>query len=245
MAILAAAGWLLTRPRGGLFDGFAERHSQGWLRRLPSILSLAVLAIPVFFAYLAIAGYTHTSFQLTRAVFYTVWLVAGLIVFVQVAGRVLEPDRRPHEADAVEAAEQALRLLQWGAIDAVLLGLWGLWANLVPAVSFLRTIDLWSVETAQGVTTVTVASLLLAFVSRGPRSWSATTCAVCSIDRAGEVQAGRRSGIRVRDDRAYAVLAVDYRRLRAISIAWSRVQWLVADSRSVSASACRTSSPTW
>ncbi len=79
------------------------------------------------------------------------------------AADALPPPEEPR-IDISAISAQTRHLLRSLALLAVLVGLWGIWANVLPAAGYLRNIQLWSVPDATvptGLTVITMENLLL------------------------------------------------------------------------------------
>ncbi|TFH22931.1 MAG: mechanosensitive ion channel, partial [Myxococcales bacterium] len=240
IAILSRVGPLWTRP---------------WARRAALVSGLAA---PVLLGVGTLRGYYWTSLQLgTRQHFTLVFLFAVLVVYAMCARWALVAGRRVASAArsagrAVEEAEglrvaqfQASRLLRGGAAVAIVVGLFGIWADVLPAAGILRDVQLWhtthmvnvTVTDASGgerltserqVVAITLADLFLALLIV-----AGATAAARNLPGLLEVSLLRRLGPGERYACAsivkYAVtLAGITLAFDAVGVGWSSIQWLVA-----------------
>jgi len=157
------------------------------------------------------------------------------------------PELAEPELDLATVDAQASRLLRNAALLAALIGLWLIWADLLPAAGVLRSVQLWTTTTTATLETtnaagesvstvetllvpVTLADLLLALLT------GAMTLVVArnlpgllelSVFRQLRVSAGERYAyttiVKYAVTLAGAVLA-----LHTVGVGWSKVQWLIA-----------------
>lgn len=76
-------------------------------------------------------------------------------------GIPLAAETAPLDLDAVN--EQTLRLLQAGLYFLALIGVWGIWSDVLPALGILEQVSLWTqtitVDGAESIVPVTLADL--------------------------------------------------------------------------------------
>jgi len=245
-----------------------------WLWRLAHALAIAV---PLVLAVAAVRGFYWTSLQLATSYYFTLVLLFMLMVVFRLCWRwsLLARRRlaiaRARHAQQLRAAERAQeietsaadqaepeidlgtvsaqtgRLLKSATIFALLIGLWLIWANLLPAVGILREVELWSTtETLtadttdaagvrhftqeEGVVPVTLADLCLAILI------AVMTFAVArNLPGLLEISLLRQLGTAPGERYAYATILKYAITLvgvalafNAIGVGWSNIQWLVA-----------------
>ena len=276
-ALVAAAAFthLAMRETGGSLPRIlgSERIGRRWQWRLQHALALAV---PLLLALAALRGYYWTSLRLASQYHLTVVFLFGLLVAFRLfrrwsllAGRraALDEARRRQQAEALRALEreageappaepeldlaevsaQTSQLLRAGTRVALVVGLWLIWAGVLPAVGILRQVELWDrVETVrveapaaadaprgateQRVVPVTLMDLLVAV-------GIAIVALVLVRNLPGflELSLMRRLGIGAGERYAYATLskyliaaAGIALTLGAVGVGWSNIQWLVA-----------------
>ncbi len=143
---------------------------------------------------------------------------------------VIEP--KPLDIDAVD--QQTRRLLQTGLFFLGVLGAWGIWSDVLPALNILDEISLWNqTVTVDGVDTlspVTLADVLLALLIAAI-TWVASTnlpgLMEIAVLRRLDLEPGSRYTINTL--MRYAVVTIGV--ISVFSILgwnWSRIQWLVA-----------------
>jgi len=167
------------------------------------------------------------------------------------AGEPASPERRAGEApqleetelDLVSVGEQTKSLLRTLSVLGLLIGLWFVWADLLPAFTFLEDVRLWrytvtvaeatgeaAAETVESVEYITLAHLALAVVLA-----IATVVLARNIPGLLEitllqrlpVSAGGRFAVTTLA--RYVIIATGViAAFGVIGVGWSKVQWLVA-----------------
>lgn len=141
------------------------------------------------------------------------------------------------EAEAIDieaVGEQTRALLQLGATLAIGMGLWLIWADLLPALTFLDQVVLWeqvvSTELGEQVNAITLGSLvvalvllvLLLFVARNLPGLLEITI----LRRLG-MDGGTRYAITSITQYTITIIAL-FVTLNILGVSWSQAQWLVA-----------------
>ncbi len=263
---------VVMRERAGALWQIAQQSPSLLVRRWVWRLGHGgLVAVAVLLAGATLRGYYWTSLKLAVSLHFTlvfVFLLLALFCFClrwslvarrrlafeklekaraaqraeSVEGAALEPDS---ELDLVEVDAQTGRLLKSAALVGFLLGLWAIWADLLPAVGILREVELWStvrsatvelVDASGGrryaveerILPITLADLLLGLLIAGM-----TLVMVRNLPGFLEITVFRRltGGERY----AYATIA-KYGvtliglalALGTVGIGWSNIQWLVA-----------------
>ena len=245
-----------------------------WLWRLAHALAIAV---PVVLAVAAVRGYYWTSLQLAASYYFTLVLLFMLTIAFRLCARwsllarrrlALKRARQAQQAREVQRAQEAGvdvaepveseidlgtvsaqtgRLLKSATIFAMLIGLWIIWADLLPAVGILREVELWSTSATvtveitdaagerhlaqeEGMVPVTLADLCLAILI------AVMTLAVArNLPGLLEISLLRQLGTGAGERYAYATILKYVITLvgialafNAIGVGWSNIQWLVA-----------------
>ncbi|UCE84805.1 MAG: mechanosensitive ion channel [Deltaproteobacteria bacterium] len=157
------------------------------------------------------------------------------------------PEISEPEVDVAAAGAQTGRLLTSTALFAVLMGLWLIWADVLPAVGILREVELWTttetvtVETAdaEGERLLTseerVAPVTLADLLRALLIGVVALVLVRNLPGLLEMALLGRAGIGAGERYAYATilrygitLAALVLAFNAVGVGWSSIQWLVA-----------------
>jgi potassium efflux system protein len=157
------------------------------------------------------------------------------------------PELTEPELDIATVDAQTSRLLRNGALFAAVIGLWLIWADLLPAAGVLRSVQLWTttatatLETTnaagepistveQLVVPVTLADLLLALLAG-----AMTLVVVRNLPGLLELSLFRQLRASAGERYAYTTigkyaltLAGTVLALNMVGVGWSNVQWLVA-----------------
>jgi potassium efflux system protein len=147
-------------------------------------------------------------------------------------GTVPVAETAPLDLDVVN--EQTRRLLHAGLYFLALLGVWGIWSDVLPALGILENVSLWTqtvtVDGAETIVPVTLADLLLAFLVAG-----ATWLAVRNLPGLMEIAVLQHldlapgSHYTINTLVRYVVVTIGiFSVLSIIGWNWSRIQWLVA-----------------
>jgi potassium efflux system protein len=168
LAVFAAG---VLRPRSGVLQEFLRRHPSGWLGRLQFAWYPLAVGLPIVLAVLAAIGFHYTALELAVGVHTTVWFILGLVLFNGLALRWLLVSRRrlaieqmrkrrevtetEEESKDQEASEpvidlgsvsvQTRSLLRTVVALAFFGGLWVVWADMLPALGILDSVEIWSV----------------------------------------------------------------------------------------------------
>ncbi|TFG97511.1 MAG: mechanosensitive ion channel, partial [Myxococcales bacterium] len=271
MVVLAAFSHrVLRRPQGGISAIVGAVSPLRW-----RILHGVAIAAPLLLGAAALGGYFWTALRLAVRTHWTLCFLPALIVLLRLSSRwsLLAQRRlatlRSRELEAARAAQggevgaaveegearlelaavnaQTSRLLQGTALVAGLLGLWLIWAEVLPAAGILREVELWnttetmSVESVDAtgrsriageerVVPITLADLLQACVVV-----LLTLALVRNLPGLLELSLFRYVGLAPGERYAYATI-VKYcvaalgtaLTAGAIGLNWSSIQWLVA-----------------
>lgn len=150
--------------------GFQEVRRGAWLSERRWLLwgmHLALAGVPALLAVLALGGYYFTALHLSSRFFWTlvfvllVLLAGGLIRrWLLLARRALAIDQaqRRREAmkgeseepldeqlDIVRLDTQTQTLLRYATALVILVGIWGIWVDVIPALSIFDKIRLWEI----------------------------------------------------------------------------------------------------
>jgi potassium efflux system protein len=271
MGVLAAFSHRLLRRADGPISAIVGAVSPLRWR----ILHGAAIAAPLLLGAAALGGYFWTALRLAVRSHWTLCFLFALIVLLRLSGRwsLLAQRRlailRAREIDAVRAVQgeevdvaveeggerlelaavnaQTSRLLQGMALVAGILGLWLIWAEVLPAAGILREVELWSTTA-----TVSVESLDATGAPRIAREERVVPVTLADLLEAGvvvlltlllvrnlpgllELSLFRRVGLAPGERYAYATI-VKYGvaalgtalTAGAIGLNWSSIQWLVA-----------------
>ncbi len=157
------------------------------------------------------------------------------------------PDIPEEEVDLAAVTAQTSRLLTSTTLFAVVLGLWAIWADVLPAFGILREVELWPttqtvtvpvtdaagqqrLTTEQQLVPITLADLLLSFLVA-----LVTLALVRNLPGLLEVLIFGRVGLGQGERYAYITiikyaitLAGVVLAFRMVGVGWANIQWLVA-----------------
>ncbi len=260
---------VLRRPQGAIAGLFGSVSALRW-----RVVHAIAVAAPLLLAAAALGGYYWTAYRLAVRTHWSLCFLFVLFVLVRLSVRwsLLAHRRlanqRAREREAARAGEgaeaefvadaetridleavnaQTSRLLQGTALAAALLGLWVIWAEVLPAAGILREVRLWSttatvsvesvdatgrarITSEERVVPITLANLLEAGIVA-----LLTLVLVRNLPGLLELSLFRRVGLGPGERYAYATIvkygvAVGGVALAAgaIGLNWSSIQWLVA-----------------
>ncbi len=276
-AVLVFAHLILREQRGALRRAIGTRPEIAIPRWAWRLLHGGALIAALGLAAAAMRGYYWTSLQLATSFHFTLLFLFLLLIAYELgvrwellASRRLAlvrlaaarealaarpraeadgeaPEPTEPELDIATVDAQTSRLLRNGALLAAVIGLWLIWADLLPAAGVLRSVQLWTTTTTATLETtnaagepistverlvvpVTLADLILALLA------GAMTLVVArnlpgllelSVFRQLRASAGERYAYTT--IAKYAVtLAGAVLALNLVGVGWSKVQWLVA-----------------
>lgn len=174
MIMLAIFLGFILHPTRGVFSSFLSSREGGWFERLKFIWYPAAIMVPVALAVLSFLGYHYTAQQLAARLDTTLWMIISLTVvycllkrwlllkrrqmMMQQARERLEAAQREQpseiprkavETDEVNLAsvsEQTRRLVTSAFVFGGLVLAFLIWADVLPAISMLDSIVLWTVQ---------------------------------------------------------------------------------------------------
>jgi potassium efflux system protein len=248
----------VLRQEGGALSELIAYNRGGWLDRLSFVWRPLAIGAPLALALLAGVGYYYTSMQLVGRLQATAWLLLGTLVAWAVVLRWLllarrqlainqarqrreaaqfQTDETPGLPPAADAASelnlsainsQTRQLIASFAVLAVMLGVWFIWVDVLPALGLLDRFVVWGEQAVEGHVTLSDAFVVLLIAVM-------TTIAAKNIPGLLEIALLQRlpldSGLR------YAVSAVSKYLISIVGITaacaqmgirWEKVQWLVA-----------------
>jgi potassium efflux system protein len=276
-ALLVFAHLVLREERGALRRAIGTRAEVAiprWAWRL--LYGGALLAV-LGLAAAALRGYYWTALQLATSFHFTLLFLFLLLIAYELgvrwellASRRLAlvrfaearealaarseakpdgevPEATEPELDIATVDAQTSRLLRNAALLAAVIGLWLIWADLLPAAGILRSVELWTTTTTatletmnaagepvstveQLVVPVTLADLILALLA------GAMTLVVAR-NLPGLLELSVFRQLRASPGERYAyttigkytvTLAGGVLALNMVGVGWSKVQWLVA-----------------
>lgn len=260
MAVAAGVLWYLTHPRKGAAASYLAYHRQGWISQLWWLWRPLLIMIPVVLALLSLAGYNYSAIQLVFRSYRTIWVITVATILWGISMRWLLVSRRriaiqqmkQRAAERAAAAEQGTgaevvesdvvdvsdisaqtqRLLTAVLFVLVLLGLYSAWGPVLPALSFLDSVELWPIKADDGtiIEQVTLSNLLLAIpivaltvivVRNAPGLLETVILQRLPLENAV------RYAITTLSSYLFATIGIVVA-ARVLGIHWNSVQWLVA-----------------
>lgn len=224
--------------------------SAGAISRL--LPRLALLPPPVLLILLSAAGYHYTAVELSRYYVMSLELLALAIVFYRISlrwieiaeyrtrcaqamGGVIDGEPSHDEGDFQRLNAQARQVMRNVVGWSLALGLVGVWRTVLPALSFLDEVTLWTiaVSDAEGgsrLQPITIANLALALIIAGVTfAASANLPGVVEIGLLQRLRLKQGSRYALTSLMQYALIALGFSfALSTLGLRWSQVQWLVA-----------------
>jgi len=161
--------YLLLHPQKGILGSRIAANRSGWLARLRLLWFPAIMALNPAFGVLACAGYFFTARQLSLRFAESLWFVLTAVILAGMVTRWLSATQRrlalerrraqpeeegkaspgtkedpdDHALDAGEVSAQTLRLLRSAVGIFVILGLFAVWVEVLPALARFDEFVLW------------------------------------------------------------------------------------------------------
>lgn len=265
MSLGGFAAFQLVRPDSPILQALENEHSNDLLWRTRWVWTGLLLLSPVVLAGLSLAGFHYTAIHLTERVAETIGCGLVALIITAVLSRWLlvsyrklaiqrgrerrrqmllaaqaDPDQ-PVPQDTMpelrlaDINDQTSRLLRLGASASVLMAMYLIWIDVLPALGFLGNIELWPNTLAANsddltVTWVTAADATLAILI-------AALTLVASRNVPGLMEIAILQRLPLDAGARYAASTVSRYLIvvtgfllgfRAVGIGWSSVQWLVA-----------------
>lgn len=249
MGAPAIASFLLLRGTGPLLGQRLQHQPTGLLSRTRHIWSTIAWGLPLLAMGLALRGYEYGAERIAHNYLATLGLAATLLLANAVLARWLfllrrRPTRTPsaptdrsdpegQEAPAAQfqqLSRQTQRFLHAMVAAGLAVGLWIIWAEMLPALRALDRIALWTTTTAGIAMTVSLGDLLLGLLllaifilasSNLPPLVEVLVLRQLHLDRGIRFAIGALS--------RYSLVALGVvLAFGRIGIGWSQVQWLVA-----------------
>jgi potassium efflux system protein len=264
----------VLRPHGQVLKDILTSRTGGWLYRFRFVWYPLLLAGPVLLGLLAGFGFYYTALKLSSELWASGWLIFILVLanasalrWMLVARRKLALAKvraRRAAAESVDSVPlpptsslwselssisgQAQRVLHSFTALVLVVGLWVVWNDVLPALGFLENVEVWTVteqvsgpavEGAGGATVsavqeravpVTLADLALAvllLVMAFVASANLPGLLEFTLLRTMSLQPGVQNAINSLCRYAVTILGVVLA-FGAVGIGWSKVQWLVA-----------------
>ncbi|MCC9658115.1 mechanosensitive ion channel [Rhodopirellula sp. JC737] len=189
MVLISVMLWRSFSPRHGVFSKHISLNPSGWLSRLRFLWLGFIVLVPMGIAVVALVGFGSGARVLAEQLYWTLWLclltyyISGFVnrwlltnrrrLSMAVYRERLEESERLgaggveiEPSTTMEASEinaQTTRLLQTILFIGALVSIALIWSPVLPAVDYLRTVELWNTEDADGkIQPVTLRNLVFA-----------------------------------------------------------------------------------
>ena len=242
LLVLAAYVARLLRPGGTLVQQTVAARTGSWVYRLRYLWYPLAVLTPLALVAAALAGYQYTAVQLSWRLLAQVWAIVGLIVLhamltrLAAAARARTAARAGEPAGMVEASSpgspeaEAFVLARHLMVALVLLSVWLIWADVLPALGKLRQVGLWSVRVNGETQAITLADLGLAVVilalTVAAGKGISGILQITVFERLN-VEPGSRYAANTLMRYLITIVGVVIA-CRVIGLKWAHVQWLVA-----------------
>lgn len=254
LVALAVFAHYMLRPQNGHIPVLRNYERVGGRSRLRNIYYALGLLVPVALIAMAWFGYYYTSLVLTKRVFMTFCLFLGLLIvretimrWVMLARRRLAIDQARKRREAPKSGEagdgepevaqeedradlaridaQTSRIIRTFLMTVLLLGVWWIWSEVLPALRVLNQVRFSDAEGAVTLGNVVIAAIIgvITFVA----ATNIPGVLEFSLLRRMSVRPGERYAITTITRYAIVGVGVVFA-FRAIGVDWSSVQWLVA-----------------
>jgi potassium-dependent mechanosensitive channel len=152
LVVLAMVSARLLRPTSGILAPVIARHPGGWISILRSLWYPAMVALPALLAIAAAAGYVITATtvieNLARSYWVLLLLAMGISVLEPLGGEALDRFDLGGDLEAKEEARFEQQLRNFGRLLLAIVMVAGFawaWQDLVPALSVINGIVVWTV----------------------------------------------------------------------------------------------------
>ena len=255
LAVLGAyVAWMFW-PGGRMVLEALGRRRNGWLYRFRMVWYPLAVLVPLWLAGAAAMGYYYTTLQLSGRLLVQLWVIIALVVFQSLlrwwftigAARLARAKQsKPPSGEAPvpgaasakesqlptvsEATAQVRQFADYVVAALTLLGLWLVWADVLPALRVLRDIELWKVGTGASAISVSLADAAFAMVVL-------VLAVIASKNIPGILEVTVLRRLQIESGACYAINALARYVIavvgfiltaQAIGIQWGHVQWLIA-----------------
>jgi potassium efflux system protein len=250
LASISVFLWWVLHPTRGVTASVIARHPGGWTDRLRFVWHTTFAGLPLALAVATLAGYQYTARVLAERFLATVWLALALLLFYSlllrwlfVARRRLALERMRRRREAAEGGEDSeaepavpaepevsLRTISEqmrslvANLSAVLLviGLYLVWRDVLPALGFFSAWPVW-----QNVTLGNLGSALIVVVITYVAARNIPGLLEITILQRLPLESGLRFAIAAISRYIISVIGIVVA-FQAMGIGWDKVQWLAA-----------------
>lgn len=260
MVFVSGLLWRLLDPNTGVTAAIVATRPNGFLARLLWLWKPLVVAMPIFLAGFSLTGYAFAATQLAVSLYQSIWIVVTAAIFQGLALRWLLVSKRRialqqlkersalrEQAEASGTASEILHVNQLKLADidqqtrrlieatiavGLAVALYWIWSPVIPALSFLDSIVLWTLHDADGsvASVVSLSNVLITFpmllltfvlVRNVPGLLEAALLQKLPLDNASRYAITSLTSYLV----AFCGLLVA---AGTLGLRWSSVQWLAA-----------------
>ncbi len=144
----------LFKPSYGLLSGFLAQYPGSLLKRFHHLWFAIVVALPLLMMTLTFSGYTFSAAILFGRLYRTIGLVASaviiyflitrwvLLVFSR-KGSTQSPENEKLDVSNIILSKENQKLIINVVTVAGIIGLWIIWADLLPALGILDNVTMW------------------------------------------------------------------------------------------------------
>ncbi len=263
MLAIAVFAERILRPDQGALAAWLRHYPKGWWSRLRYLWYPGAVGLPLALALLAGIGYYETAAELESQLVASVWLTLLAVIGHDLVIRWLEienrklalaraRERRRAEAEAAGSAGDPTATVEIASLDmptinaqtrkllrtviavSMVVGLWFIWSQVLPALAILDKVTLWSTmgtvdghEVTQPITLANLAMAVLLAVAVVVAARNIPGVLEVALLGRLAVTAGNRYA--VSQVARYAIVALGILAIfNAVGGSWSQVQWLVA-----------------
>jgi len=263
---------MILRPRAEVIPLPAKGRPVAWWVKLRYFWYVAGVGLPLLFVVLAIVGFYYTARQLSIVLQQSLWILLVVLILEAVGLRWLLVSRRKlaiaqarklrqagraDESPAESTAEppidlsgistQTRNLLRSLGVFALVVGLWVVWRDMLPALGILENVQLWSVTqnvsvTDQGangaaITRMVAKPIPVTLKDIGVALFILVVTVVAGRNFPGLLEIAVLQRLAMSSGERYAItLLVRYTitligiilGCGAVGLSWSTVQWLAA-----------------
>jgi potassium efflux system protein len=264
MASMSWFFYRLFGPHKPVLDIMFRNQPDSLLTRFRYLWMGLALLLPLCLVIIAGSGFLYTAGTLTGSLIQTLWLILGFMVVHQMFVRWLlmtqsklafearraalasraasSTDESPHDDTDIEEPEidlaalnqDSLKLLNSAIVFGVIVSLWFIWSDVLPAFGHLDDYALWhytgTVNGAEAQVPVTVADMLLAILITVITTVAArrfpALLEIVLLKRVALTSGGRYTATTLS---RYLIAGIGgLLVLSTVGASWSQVQWLAA-----------------
>jgi potassium efflux system protein len=256
LLVFSGAMASLLQPTGKTLGPALARHPHGWLWRTRHTWYAVACIVPVVLAIAAGMGYHYTTLHLSYRILLTLLLIVGLVFVhgmlmrwfqiararlaaraasmasqkVEIGGAAedqpeIQPEAQP-PIDLNAVSKQTGQIMKYLLGGMLLIGMWLIWADILPALIMLKQVQLWTAVTAVTLVDLGLAIIMLVLTVAAARNIPGLLeLAVLSRLHYLDMGAKHAAATLAR----YVIVALGLTiTFQVLGLQWDHVQWLVA-----------------